>query len=681
MPRGAYTYGRMKKRALLIGINDYRNYPEESLRGCVNDVEIMASVLVEKFDFAASDIILLLEEEATKNSIVEELKRIHRICEPNDIIVFYFSGHGTRRRSAEPGKPDGMEEVIMPYDSSDSNSDIRDSDIRSWVALLAKKTKNINLFFDSCYSGSMVRKGRRTRSAGGIGRREKIKGIDTDAKEIFLSPGKLSSPHPIFPPTTANWLALANSYALLSACQKDEPAREYLVIENGEIKHYAAFTYFLVQELRKAPPDFTSQDVFEQTRIKMRAMSIKQTPNGEGNMARQLFSDVETDPMQYVLVTRRSRNDIWLAAGAAHGIKKNSEWTIYRAGAKDVSEESKLGRARLIGAGAAEAVAKILEESEDQKILPGSRAVEETRSRDRKTSVFIDFHPTELKEMTTLTSKALEESSWLTLAAKESGADFVVSFSADEETDKNVRIRILQAESRQALLEINGFDEGSLTRIRETLEKLSKHSMILKLENPLSELKDLIEFKLFRLASDEWVEAQPFYDNLPRFLEGESIAFEVKNNSRKPIYVSLLELGLTKNIRLLYPPKAASEKLSSALGATVLKPGLGKFAFGMLPGEEIKLFIPDDSFLTVVPGEDEPGGIEVFKLVVTTEQTDFNWIEQAGIETREDFQKPLEKSLPEKTRMKKTRTYVPPNDWLTINRPFYLCKKKPASIS
>ena len=60
------------RKALVIGINTYANLkpPFNKLNGCRNDAEAMAQTLREQFGFAAADIELLLDEQATRDAIL-----------------------------------------------------------------------------------------------------------------------------------------------------------------------------------------------------------------------------------------------------------------------------------------------------------------------------------------------------------------------------------------------------------------------------------------------------------------------------------------------------------------------------------------------------------------------------------------------------------------------------------
>lgn len=672
----------MKKRALLIGVNDYQyKYEIGTLKGCVNDTKIMASVLKRRFGFAKEDITFLWNEEATRNSIIRKLNHILEHCESNDTIVFYFSGHGTRRIAKEANKPDNLDETIMPYDTrfeSRIHRDIRDSELRNWMALLMKKRADVHLFFDCCHSGSIVRGGGETRN----GRQNK--GMDTDKLREVSSTSVESAVQEsdntdAFPPPLVDWQSLSDFYSLLSACRRDEPAKEFPVTKDG--KYHGVFTYFLVQELEKASKNFTYQDIFEQLCIKIKAKSFLQSPQIEGNAARQLFSRAEVDTMKYVIVEKRSQNKAVLSAGAAHGVTAKSEWAVYPPGTKHPSPENKIGNAVIAAVDVITSVAEITEESKLHKISEGCRAVEEIRYyKEQKKSVYINSTSSELRQIEAIIAKDIKASSWLKPDGTKDEADFIISLSTDESANE-IQVEILQEGEEPFLLKMPNLDTGSLGNIRRNLEKLTKYSMILELENPLSDLKDSVEFTLLQKVGGKWREAEPVYKNLPKYVEAEQIAFQVTNNSPSRIYVSVLDLGLTKRISLLYPQRAASQNLAPTSAARKLNPGLGILTKGVLPipNDTIILVIPAEAFIAELPGLNKEGGMEVFKLMVTTKQTNFGFIEQSGVKTREKTESALEQLLYKYLNETKTREaefkISEPGDWFTINRGFYLCKK------
>jgi tetratricopeptide (TPR) repeat protein len=74
-----------KKRALLIGINEYRSgFPK--LQGCVNDVELLKGVLTHKFRFEESDMMILIDKAATRQAILHAFQTLSRGADRADML-------------------------------------------------------------------------------------------------------------------------------------------------------------------------------------------------------------------------------------------------------------------------------------------------------------------------------------------------------------------------------------------------------------------------------------------------------------------------------------------------------------------------------------------------------------------------------------------------------------------
>src|SRR5262249_6343743 len=123
-------------------------------------------------------------------------------------------------------------------------------------------------------------------------------------------------------------------------------------------------------------------------------------------------------------------------------------------------------------------------------------------------------------------------------------------------------------------------------------------------------------------AAGQWCDATEGPSGLPTFYEGDLIGLEVTNRGSKPIYVGVLDFGLTRGISLLYPSGGFPEAIA---------PG-GSLQIGIREGDEIELYIPDNFPFVLDPSSPAiAGGVEKFKCIVTTEQTDFSMLTQSGV--------------------------------------------------
>ena len=80
---------------LAVGIDDYEGMP---LHGCVNDAHLLMDTLSAYSPCPVAYKGLLLNEQATKENVLNELRKILGQAGPEDIVVFTFSGHGQNAR-------------------------------------------------------------------------------------------------------------------------------------------------------------------------------------------------------------------------------------------------------------------------------------------------------------------------------------------------------------------------------------------------------------------------------------------------------------------------------------------------------------------------------------------------------------------------------------------------------
>ncbi|MGH9162553.1 MAG: caspase family protein, partial [Vicinamibacteraceae bacterium] len=150
--------GRLRQRALLIGIN---NYPEttDRLEGCVNDVFLMSSVLQE-CGFPPESIRVCLDERATADAIRERLRWLLDDPRSGDDRVFYYSGHGTTiPEYGENFEPDRKTECLVPWDFDwTSGRAIIDDHIFQLYSQLPYDVR-FAMVLDCCHSGGMHRQG------------------------------------------------------------------------------------------------------------------------------------------------------------------------------------------------------------------------------------------------------------------------------------------------------------------------------------------------------------------------------------------------------------------------------------------------------------------------------------------------------------------------------------------
>ncbi|XP_045817722.1 metacaspase-3-like isoform X2 [Trifolium pratense] len=148
------------KRAVLCGVSYSRR--RYRLKGTVNDVVNMNSLLVENFAFPIQSIRVLTEEQKdpnlipTRRNIVESLKWLVKDCQSGDSLVFYFSGHGMQQLADDKeDEIDGLDETICPVDFIREGM-ITDNEINSTIVEPLKNGVKLHAIIDACHSGTTL---------------------------------------------------------------------------------------------------------------------------------------------------------------------------------------------------------------------------------------------------------------------------------------------------------------------------------------------------------------------------------------------------------------------------------------------------------------------------------------------------------------------------------------------
>jgi hypothetical protein len=366
--------GKAKKLALLVGINKYKAV--NGLSGCVADVRTMQGLLRGKFDFPDDSIRVLTDEQATHAAIVAAFKDhlIGRAAD-NAVVVFHYSGHGSRMKDPVGKSPSGEISTIVPHDSRTNGVfDISADELRGLFSLLAEKTKNVTFIFDSCHSGMVL-------------------------KDVATARARVVAPDPRDPPRPPPEALLASrglgdagdglksrNYALLSACQADEVAFEYadqLGNPCGTLTHF-----FVAEMLRSGKAEATYRDVMDKVKSQVTGTYGRQHPQLEGaNMDNFVLSDRSSLPQPFVPASPKG-DRITLEAGQVHGMTEGSVFDVYPPGTKSFDDPSQaIAQAELVAVGPYQSEAKRLG---GKPIQPSSRAVERRHNfHDHKIRVHI----------------------------------------------------------------------------------------------------------------------------------------------------------------------------------------------------------------------------------------------------------------------------------------------------
>jgi filamentous hemagglutinin family protein len=143
-----------RKRALVIGLNDYADKRIPRLESALPDARAMRDALSRKLGYEVT-----LLENPDKAQIMAAFNRLALEMSPSDSFVVYFAGHGDMVEKTGEG-------YWIPADASasDPRGWISNADVSRLLRLV--KARQVAMISDSCYSGTFAREASLDTQAG-----------------------------------------------------------------------------------------------------------------------------------------------------------------------------------------------------------------------------------------------------------------------------------------------------------------------------------------------------------------------------------------------------------------------------------------------------------------------------------------------------------------------------------
>ena len=677
------------RHALLIGINRYPRIPNADLQGGVSDMELMRSLLADRFGFPAATTRTLRDEEATQEAIRAALAALAAAAGENDVVVLFYAGHGSRM--ADPRQPGRMIESMVPSDSGRGtapNLDIVGEEIDRWVQKVNEKTPFVTLIFDCCHSGSVTRDvfGEATREVPADLRPAEEMFGGGPVPEIFAGTrGAEPEEERSLADRPAGWLPGRRRAAVIAACRADELANEHKAFTGEAVVRHGALTFFLSQALLQAPPGATWRDVFEQAAPRVTSKYGHQHPQIEGKMDELLFGTEEIRPASYLPVLAVSQEAVELAGGAAHGLRPGSLWTVRSAGARHGAAGDEVAVVEVQTVRAATSSARLIEArlaEARQPVAAGLRAF----LREQK-----------LPEPGLRVALAAPGEARARLAAALAGEPLLRLVEEPEEADVLVRWR--EEPSGGRTWAAVGRDGRLAARLRPDrpeeirglvadLLAVGRYRQLLDLDNPdpASRLRGRVLLRARRWDAEQ----KDFVDAAPEggagmavFREGEKAEFEIVHRGDALVWVTLLEFGADGKIALLLPRPGHA---TYARGGMPLDPGQtlrlaadyyrGDPAFAEAVRDGLPLHLPEGFPWAAEPGETVDQGLVTLKLLVTPASADFEFLEQGATRDIAAGTHPLEQLAllyaageGKRSFLPKPAETAPEMDWATVTLP------------
>jgi hypothetical protein len=133
---------------VFVGISNYGGRAS-NLMFTAQDATRAHQAMVRGAAMRESDGIILTDQQATLANIRRAVQDIAGRAGPNDMFVFFYSGHGGRvpRRGAfQTSDPDNQDETLAFYDA-----DLSDDDMSQWLSGVRARASLVIL--DACFSG------------------------------------------------------------------------------------------------------------------------------------------------------------------------------------------------------------------------------------------------------------------------------------------------------------------------------------------------------------------------------------------------------------------------------------------------------------------------------------------------------------------------------------------------
>lgn len=140
------------KWALVIGITDFQDPDIPDLQYSAKDATDFYNYLVKEANFQPDHVRLLLNEQATQRRVLSELgsKFLARVVKPDDLVVLYFSTHGSPSQLDPRGK-----NYLVASDSDSDDLFATGIEMQKLLDSIQGRvlTDRVLLVMDACHSG------------------------------------------------------------------------------------------------------------------------------------------------------------------------------------------------------------------------------------------------------------------------------------------------------------------------------------------------------------------------------------------------------------------------------------------------------------------------------------------------------------------------------------------------
>ena len=312
--------------ALLIGIDAYPP-PVPWLAGCRNDVTDLGSFLEGRLGKRLR-LVTLLDREATRQAIVDAMRKHLGQAGAGDVALFSYSGHGSEEpvpKAFAALEPTGRIQTLVCVDTGRRDADgilirpIADKELAVLLGEISARGPHVVALLDCCHSGTG------TRDAGAR-IRQWLPDPDEAPPDTRDDVRELGSARPMtaFLPGVREVVGARPAHVALSACHSFELAKE--VARDGRDR--GIFSVAMLETLASSGPITTYRSLLAGVNARVEREVGEQRPVLEpldvGGPADLLVFDGTILRAEATFHVTRSATGFEVDAGSIHGLRSAS---------------------------------------------------------------------------------------------------------------------------------------------------------------------------------------------------------------------------------------------------------------------------------------------------------------------------------------------------------------------
>ncbi|NGM64708.1 caspase family protein [Sphingobacterium sp. SGR-19] len=327
------------KRALVIAIGEYKDHGPGKSWSSISSVNDTAYILpaLRRQGFTGDDTRLLLNEQATMTGIRSAFDHLVRDAGPGDVVTIHISAHGAQIEDDNGDEIDGLDETIVSYGAQlpprTATTDFetlqldyfRDDEFGGYMQQLRERLDSegdIVVFMDNCHSGSGTRGTAIVRGGAPPLLSPKFDAgrYRLQDEGVFQEPGSRGG---------GDNLA---SYVVISASRAEELNYE---TRDEQGRGVGTLTLAVSKALENLVPGTTYRNFYAQVQATVNQRAARQNPVIEGTgLDRELFGGDLVQQTSYFEVSRiaPSGTDIEIRAGLLNGLADSAVVAIYPSG-------------------------------------------------------------------------------------------------------------------------------------------------------------------------------------------------------------------------------------------------------------------------------------------------------------------------------------------------------------